>query len=136
MEHIAHEAQDPDAWVCLCGNTPVADGFFPCDLDGRLVEPTPREWTTSTYRCERCGRIINQHTLEVVAGGPAVKQLPIVRYEDRLWFFDARLRQIRPTLPPLEFRELNDVEVAYFQDLVDRGETEPLPHETHHSSGA
>lgn len=65
-----------------------------------------------------------------------MEHLPIVRYEDRLWFFDARLHQIRPVRPPLEFWDLNDFEMAYFQDLVDRGEVEPLPHEAHHGSGA
>jgi hypothetical protein len=53
--------------------------------------------------------------------------LPIVRYEDRLWFFDARLQQIRPVQPPLEFRDLNDFEMAYFEDLVEKGKTEKLP---------
>jgi len=57
----------------------------------------------------------------------ATRILPIVRYESRQWFFDARLHQIRPVQPPLEFRDLNDFEMAYFQDLVDQGQTEPLP---------
>lgn len=57
----------------------------------------------------------------------AMHALPIVRYEDRLLFFDDRLRQIRPVQTPLEFRDLNDFEMAYFQDRVDHGRTEPLP---------
>ena len=57
----------------------------------------------------------------------ATHMLPIVRYEDRLWFFDARLQQIRPVLPPLEFRDLNDFEMAYCGDLVEKGETEEQP---------
>lgn len=57
----------------------------------------------------------------------ATRMLPIVRYEDRLWFFDARLQQIRPVQPPLEFRDLNDFEMAYFEDLVEKGKTEKLP---------
>lgn len=57
---------DPNFWICLCGNTPMADGFFPCDHEGALVEPTPEEWTTNWYVCERCGRIIDQATTEVV----------------------------------------------------------------------
>lgn len=51
-----------------------------------------------------------------------MKSLPIVRYEDRLWFYDARLRQIRAVERPLLFQDLNDFEVAYFDDLVARGE--------------
>lgn len=29
-----------DDWTCLCGNQPHRDGFYPCDRDGREVEPT------------------------------------------------------------------------------------------------
>jgi len=57
----------------------------------------------------------------------ATRMLPIVRYEGRLWFFDARLRQIRPVQPPLEFKDLNDFEMAYFGDLVEQGQTAKLP---------
>lgn len=51
-----------------------------------------------------------------------MKTLPIVRYEDRLWFYDARLRQIRTVESPLTFQNLDDFEVAYFDDLVAKGE--------------
>jgi hypothetical protein len=44
----------------------VSDGFFPCDSEGEEVEPTLEEWTSNWYVCARCGRIINQDTLEVV----------------------------------------------------------------------
>jgi hypothetical protein len=30
------------------------------------VAPTPEEWIDDTYVCDRCGRIIDQHTREVV----------------------------------------------------------------------
>lgn len=66
-EHITHTEGDSDAWVCLCGNTPAADGFYPCDALGNQVEPTPEDWTTGCYVCARCGRIINQTSLEVVS---------------------------------------------------------------------
>lgn len=65
-ENITHAEGDSDAWVCLCGNTPAATGFYPCDVEGRQGEPTPTDWTTNCYVCGRCGRIINQKTLEVV----------------------------------------------------------------------
>ena len=55
------------------------------------------------------------------------QQLPIIRYEEQLWFYDARLRQLRTVQPPLEFRDLNDFEVAYFEDKVKKGETEERP---------
>ncbi len=54
-------------WTCICGNTASEDGFFPCDAVGNLVEPTPQEWTTNLYRCDRCHRKINQATGEIVA---------------------------------------------------------------------
>lgn len=63
MEHIIAENSH---WVCLCGNEPHIDGFYPCDSEGESVEPTPEEWTTNCYVCERCGRIIDQSALAVV----------------------------------------------------------------------
>ena len=65
-EYITRENDSPEAWVCLCGNTPSADGFYPCDVQGNAVEPTPADWTTGCYVCAKCGRIINQTSLEVV----------------------------------------------------------------------
>lgn len=65
-EHIAITSTDPDAWLCVCGNTPTADGFYPCDARGGEVEPTAEAWTTNCYACARCGRIIDQGRLEVV----------------------------------------------------------------------
>ena len=66
-EYITREPGSLDAWVCLCGNTPSAEGFYPCDALGTQVEPTPEDWTTGCYVCARCGRIINQTSLEVVS---------------------------------------------------------------------
>ena len=65
-ERISHEPNNPEAWICLCGNKPVGDGFFPCDASGNEVEPTPADWTTGCYACARCGRIIDQKSLAVV----------------------------------------------------------------------
>jgi hypothetical protein len=55
-----------DGWVCLCGNTPIDYGFYPCNEHGEKVEPTPEEWTTGCYVCDHCGRIIRQSDLEIV----------------------------------------------------------------------
>jgi hypothetical protein len=41
-----------DDFTCECGNTAREDGFFPCDINGRFVEPT-LEWEGS-YICARC----------------------------------------------------------------------------------
>lgn len=41
-------------WVCECGNRPDMDGFFPSDIYGSPVEPTPEEWDGSTWICANC----------------------------------------------------------------------------------
>jgi hypothetical protein len=64
-ERIRHEDGSEDAWVCICGNTPSGDGFYPIDQNDHEVEPTAKDWTTNQYFCGRCGRVINQATLEV-----------------------------------------------------------------------
>jgi len=65
-EHITHDESHKTAWICVCGNTPVDAGFFPCNEKGEEVEPTPEEWKIPLYVCDSCGRIINKETLEVV----------------------------------------------------------------------
>jgi hypothetical protein len=56
-----------DAWKCICGNTPSDDGFFPCDEAGDDTEPDlGGYWDGVRYRCDRCGRVIDQDTGEVV----------------------------------------------------------------------
>lgn len=74
-EHIAHEAGNDEAWICICGNRPDSDGFYPSDKDGNEVEPTPEHWTTNWYLCGRCGRMINQKTLGVVGRNESSKRL-------------------------------------------------------------
>jgi len=65
-EYIKYEHRDKDAWVCVCGNTPTADGFQPCDKAGNEMEPTIGSDWNGLYVCDRCGRIIRQKTLEVI----------------------------------------------------------------------
>lgn len=66
-QHITREPQDKDAWVCICGNMPHKDGFYPCDKQGNELEPTiDSPWDGKLYVCDQCGRIVNQDTLEVV----------------------------------------------------------------------
>ena len=77
MERIDHEKGKPEAWVCLCGNRPDSDGFFPCDEAGTEIEPV--EGWTGLYLCNRCGRVIDQESLDVVgraAVGPEPKPVP------------------------------------------------------------
>ena len=70
-----HEPQNDEAWVCICGNTPSGDGFFPCNEKGDEVEPTEKDWTTNWYVCFKCGRMIDQDTLEVVGRNEHFKLL-------------------------------------------------------------
>lgn len=51
---------------CLCGNEPMFDGFYTCNEEGDEVEPTEQDWDGRRIRCHRCGRIIDQNTLEVL----------------------------------------------------------------------
>ena len=64
---IREEADNGDAWVCVCGNRPAAEGFFPCDRSGERVEPTPAAWPNPLYICDRCSRIIDADTLAVMS---------------------------------------------------------------------
>ena len=74
-EFITHESGSDDAWVCVCGNQPDGDGFFPCDAQGNEIEPTVGSGWTNLYVCAQCGRIIEQDTLEVVGRNPKPKML-------------------------------------------------------------
>lgn len=65
-EHITHHKDDPDAWICICGNDTFSSGFFPINDENEEVEPTPEDWTTNQYCCAECGRVIDQATLAVV----------------------------------------------------------------------
>ena len=52
-----------------------------------------------------------------------MRQLQEVQYEGQLWFFDSRLRQIRAVSDPNTFQNLDDFEVAYFEDLLSKDGT-------------
>ncbi|MNR68774.1 hypothetical protein D3C85_1935450 [compost metagenome] len=43
---------------------PSYSGFYACDEDGDLIEPG-NEWEY-LYRCEYCGRVINDRNLQVI----------------------------------------------------------------------
>lgn len=59
-------ATQGDDWVCICGNTPDDQGFYPYH-DGRQIDPNiGSDWDGDRYGCRGCNRVINQHTLEVV----------------------------------------------------------------------
>jgi len=64
QERIRVENGNADAWICLCGNVPESDGFFPSDRAGNEMEPK-NDWP-ELYVCNRCSRIIDQRSLEVI----------------------------------------------------------------------
>lgn len=72
-ELITHEDGNDEAWICLCGNKPSGDGFYPCDEKGNEMEPATG-WK-GLYVCFRCGRIIEQDSLRIVGRSPHPKLL-------------------------------------------------------------
>lgn len=62
-KEITHEKGSPDAWRCECGNEPQLDGFYPCNKKGEIVEPTPDEWTSGLYRCQRCRFVFHPNSV-------------------------------------------------------------------------
>ena len=66
VERITFQDGSRDAWACICGNTPSDDGFSTCNDAGEDCEPViGGEWD-ELYRCDNCGRIIDQRTLVIV----------------------------------------------------------------------
>lgn len=63
-DYIVEDGEDN--WVCKCGNSSESDGFQPCDHRGLIVEPSHTEWDGIHYLCERCFRIIDNATLQVM----------------------------------------------------------------------
>jgi hypothetical protein len=53
-------------FTCLCGNVASSDGFIASDIKGNELEPIIGGKWKNLYTCNRCGRVINQDTLEVV----------------------------------------------------------------------
>jgi hypothetical protein len=74
-EIITHEPNNEEAWICVCGNKPADDGFFPCDQEGNEIEPTISSGWENLYACGNCGRIIDQYSLEVVGQNTKFKLL-------------------------------------------------------------
>lgn len=74
-EHISHEPGDKYEWICVCGNRPSQHGFYPCDDLGYEADPTIGAGWTGLYICDKCERIIDGDTLEVV-GRAGEKEQP------------------------------------------------------------
>ena len=61
-----------DWFVCDCGNNPHSDGFETCLKDGKIVEPTPKDWDGVHYICIRCETVYNSDTFESVPIEPPI----------------------------------------------------------------
>jgi len=46
-----------------------------------------------------------------------MRQLPIVKYEGKQYYFDERLKQIRNIKNPHDYQDLNEFEMEYFKNL-------------------
>lgn len=57
-------ATDDTTWLCPCGNTPHSQGFH----------PWPREDSPWVYRCDRCGRLVDIETRDIIG---STKQNPV-----------------------------------------------------------
>lgn len=70
MNKISAEKIKTDrmGWMCICGNQPDYQGFYPSDEQGNELDPDGpfgKDWQ-QLWTCDRCGRIINDKTLKVV----------------------------------------------------------------------
>lgn len=63
-EYVIEDPNNPHGFVCICGNKSNTEGFYPCDEAGLYQQPFGN-WK-NIYACDRCGRIINKVTLQVV----------------------------------------------------------------------
>lgn len=56
-EAIIIGINEVDEYECTCGNTSFDDGFFPCDTNGKEIEPTSSSGWNGLYVCANCGLI-------------------------------------------------------------------------------
>lgn len=64
-QFLKHRLDDPNVWICLCGNRTGTQGFSPCYSDGTPA-PTSGD-SLNLFYCRRCHRIINGNTREILA---------------------------------------------------------------------
>lgn len=86
-DYIVEDGQD--WWVCKCGNKPDLEGYSPCSSTGARCEPD-KSWDETYYLCERCFRIIDQHTLQIM-GTPSeevIQQNESYRWHDESIFHE------------------------------------------------
>lgn len=57
LNKITQEEFETEAFYCKCGNTAYGSGFFPCDAQGKEIEPTEEDGWNGLYVCADCGVI-------------------------------------------------------------------------------
>lgn len=55
------------AWICPCGNTEHSQGFHSWNREKKLYDLT---CTSNFFRCDRCGRVIDSETGNIVEIAP------------------------------------------------------------------
>ncbi len=65
-EFISCHPNYQDECVCVCGNQSIHGEFFMCDDTGVEVGPEHPIADTGLWACERCGRVINYATKQVI----------------------------------------------------------------------
>ena len=73
-------------WLCVCGNTPDAQGFWPY-ADGHQVDASDPRWDGHASACRRCRRIVGGWNAEERADGSI--RLPVIDRPDTIvWLED------------------------------------------------
>ena len=72
-------------WVCICGNGPDAQGFWPY-WEGYEVSPSHPDWNGHDLACRSCRRVVNGWRAE---GPDGSIRLPVIDRPDRIvWLED------------------------------------------------
>lgn len=67
-------------WVCVCGNTPDMDGFWPY-REGYEVSPSHPDWNGHDLACRSCRRVVNGWRAEGPGGSI---RLPVIDRPDAI----------------------------------------------------
>jgi hypothetical protein len=73
MRDEAPTVQVEPEFLCLCGNTPDAQGAHFCDREGNYTEiPPSDDEPGQCYRCDRCGIVFVGETGEIIANAKLI----------------------------------------------------------------
>ncbi len=102
-------------WLCWCGNTSKKQGFYPCDDKGEYRRDLFGRG--KFYACERCGRIIDPKTMNVIGLTKHFKLTPwqlwrhivcLQAHQDEIKMVGVSYRIILRRLPPRLYRALGE----------------------------